>query len=286
VLPLNWEHPDAHAIYWAALGLQRASGKEYSIDELNTDRIVFHSIQNLYRRGKMIVYTSRIPAENDPCNIIERESVFLFPDLRMFDRYDQALRALTGKYAELEGNVESLQNAHRNMLKHAILLFYQAGHMDKAIEIYNTLRKEYPQDTDVHVSLAEYVRTRFINELASIGINDAAEIITLMLQETYYRYAVHDDDEAFGREKMAREVYDHYQKQYEGEGTDRVVLPDFNVLRYVGISSFLNDMRYPDFIRRDLIERIRVERPELYEKLNQQHEYFMQEMEKQESTQQ
>jgi hypothetical protein len=172
------------------------------------------------------------------------------------------------------------------MLKHAILLFYQAGHMDKAIEIYNTLRKEYPQDTDVHVSLAEYVRTRFINELASIGINDAAEIITLMLQETYYRYAVHDDDEAFGREKMAREVYDHYQKQYEGEGTDRVVLPDFNVLRYVGISSFLNDMRYPDFIRRDLIERIRVERPELYEKLNQQHEYFMQEMEKQESTQQ
>lgn len=286
VLPLNWEHPDAHAIYWAALGLQRASGKEYSIDELNTDRIVFHSIQNLYRRGKMIVYTSRIPAENDPCNIIERESVFLFPDLRMFDRYDQALRALTRKYAELEGNVESLQNAHRNMLKHAILLFYQAGYMDKAIEIYNTLRKEYPQDTDVHVSLAEYVRTRLINELASIGINDAAEIITLMLQETYYRYAVHDDDEAFGREKMAREVYDHYQKQYEDEGTDRVVLPDFNVLRYVGISSFLNDLRYPDFVRQNLIERIRVERPELYEKLNQQHEYFMQEMEKQESTQQ
>lgn len=234
----------------------------------------------------MIVYTSRIPAENDPCNIIERESVFLFPDLRMFDRYDQALRALTEKYAELEGNVESLQSAHRNMLKRAILLFYQAGHMDKAIEIYNTLRKEYPQDTDVHVSLAEYVRTRFINELASIGINDAAEIITLMLQETYYRYAVHDDDEAFGREKMAREVYDHYQKQYEKEGTDRVVLPDFEVLRYVGITSFLNDARYPDFVRQNLVERIRVERPQLYEKMRQQHEYFMQEMEKQESTQQ
>ena len=129
VLPLDWTLADAHAIYWAALGLQRASRQEYSIDELNTDRIVFHSLQNLYRMGKMVIYTSRIPAKNDPCNIIERESVFLFPDLRMFDRYDQALRELMKKYAELEGNVESLQSAHRNMLKRAVLLFYQAGHM-------------------------------------------------------------------------------------------------------------------------------------------------------------
>jgi hypothetical protein len=286
VLPLSWTHPDAHAIYWAALGLQRASRQVYTIDELNTDRIVFHSLQNLYYQGKMIIYTSRLPAGNDPCNIIERESVFLFPDLRMFDRYDQALRALVEKYTGLEGNVESLQSSHRNMLKRAILLFYQAGHIDKAVEIYNTLRKEYPQDTDVHVSLAEYARNRLINELASIGINDAREIITLMLQEAYYRYAVRDDDEAFGREQMARQVYDHYQKQYEDEGTDRVVLPDFEMLRYIGITSFLNDLRYPDFVRQNLIERMRVERPQLYEKLNQQHEYFMQEMEKQESTQQ
>ncbi len=287
VLPLNWEHPDAHAIYWAALGLQRASSQEYSTDELNTDRIVFHSIQNLYRRGKMIVYTSRLPAKNDPCSIIERESIFLVPDLRMFDRYDQALKALQKKYTELGSNVESLQNAHRNMLKRAVLLFYQAGHMNKALEIYNTLRKEYPQDREVQVSLTEYARNRFINELAMIGMSDAREIVILMLQEAYYRYAVGDDDEAFGREKMAREVYNYYQKEYGlEEGIDRIALPDFEVFRYIGITSFLNDMRYPDYIRQNLIDRIRIEMPQLYEKLKQQHEYFIQEMEKQESAQQ
>jgi hypothetical protein len=287
VIPLDWEHADAHAIYWAALGLQKASREEYSLDELNTDRIVFHSIQNLYRRGKMIVYTSRVPAENDPCNIIERESLFLFPDLRMFDRYDQALRALKQKYAQIEGDLGSLQTAHKNMLMRAVLLFYQAGHTDKALEIYNTLRREYPQQKEVQVPLIDYVRNRLVNELASLGLSDAREIITLMLQEAYYHYAVHDDDEAFGREKMAREVYDHYQKEYEGkESTDRVSLPDFEVLRYIGITGFLNDARYPDFIRRSLVDRIRIERPQLYEKMKQQQEYFMQEMEKQESTQQ
>lgn len=286
VLPLDWTLPDTHAIYWAALGLQRASSEDYTIDELNTDRIVFHSSQNLYRAGKMVIYTSRIPEKNDPCNIIERESVFLFPDLRMFDRYDQALKAVMKKYAELEGNVESLQNAHKNFLKRAVLLFYQAGHMAKAIEIYNTLRKEYPQDADIQVPLGEYARNRLINELTTMGFTDITEILTFMLQEAYYRYAVHDDDEAFGRERMAREIYDQYQKQRGGEGVDRIPLPNFEVIRYIGITSFLNDLRYPDFVRQNLIERIRIERPELYEKMNQQHEYFMQEMEKQESTQQ
>ena len=286
VLPLNWTLADVHAMYWAALGLQKGGRQEYSIEELNTDRIVFHSLQNLYRMGKMIVYTSRVPAKNDPCNIVERQSVFLFPDLRMFDRYDEALRVLMGKYAELGGNVESLKNAHSNTLKRGVLLFYQAGHISKAVEVYNTLQKDYPEDEDIHVPLAEYARNRLVNELKAMGFDDAREIITLMLQEAYYRYAVRDDDEAFGREKMAREIYDYYQKQYIKEGVDRVVLPDFNVLRYIGISSFMNDLRYPDFVRQNLMERIRIEKPDLYEQLKRQHEYFMQEMEKQEGLQQ
>ena len=288
ILPLNWTLADVHAIYWAALGLQKGGRQEYSTEELNTDRIVFHSLQNLYRMGKMIIYTSRIPAKNDPCDIVDRQSVFLFPDLRMFDRYDQALRASMKKYTELGGNVESLKNAHKNMLERAVLLFYQAGHIGKAVEIYNTLQKEYPQARDIHVPLAEYARKRFVIELAAMGFSDAREIITLMLQEAYYRYAVRDDDEAFGIEKMAREVYDYYQKQNEGElvDVDRVALPDFDVFRYIGVSSFMNDLRYPDFVRQNLMERIRIERSDLYEQLKQRHESLMQEMEKQEGSQQ
>ena len=184
--------------------------------------------------------------------------------------------------------MESLRVAHKNTLKRGVLLFYQAGHISKAVEVYNTLRKDYPQDEDIHVPLAEYARNRLVNELKAMGLSDVREIITLMLQEAYYRYAVGDDDEAFGREKMAREIYDYYQKQYGNEvvGVDRIALPDLNVLRYIGISSFMNDLRYPDFVRQNLMERIRIERPDLYEQLKQQHEYFMQEMEKQEGSQQ
>ena len=288
ILPLDWTLPDTHAIYWATVGLQKASSTEFTIDELNTDRIVFHGIQNLYRQGKMVIYTSRVPSKDDPCNITERESVFLFPDLRMFDRYDQTLRKSMIKYSKLgNGDIETLKVGQRNMLKRSVLLFYQAGHIDKAKEIYTALREEYPDDRQLQMPLFDYVRGRLVSDLSAMGITDVGETLALLLQEAYYHYAVHDDDEAFGRERMAREIYDAYKKRgLKEEGADRVTLPDFEVLRYIGITSFLNDQQYPDEVRQNLVERIRVEKPELYEKMNKQHEYFMKEMEKQESPQQ
>ncbi|MBU2597064.1 MAG: hypothetical protein KJ757_05860 [Planctomycetes bacterium] len=286
VLPLDWTLADVHAIYWASLGLKNAGGDKYSFEELNTNRIVFHGLQNLYTRGKMIIYTSKTASQNDPCSIVEQGDVFLSPDLRMFARYDQALRALMTKYAEYRTDPNILEVPHRNMLKRAVLLFYQAGHTDKARQIYNTLRKEYPEDREIQVSLTEYARNRLINLLTTIGYSNATEIITLMLQEAYYRYAVYDDDEAFGREKMAREVYDYYQPNSNDEEANRIALPDFDIMRYIGLTGFIKDSRYPEDLRQNLLERIRTERPELYEKMKKQQETVIQKMQQQEGTQQ
>jgi len=285
VLPLDWTQADVHAMYWAALGLERASKEEYSFEELGTDRIIFHSIQNLYTRGKMIIYTSHVPSKYDPNEITEQESMFFYPDLRMFDRYDHLLRVLKEKYRKQGAEDDILEVPHRNMLKRAVLLFYQAGHIDKALQVYNSLRKDYPKDPEIQVPLTEYARTRLFSELKDIGLADATEIISLMLHEGYARYAVHDDDEAYGREKMAKEVYDYYQKNYGDEGVDRVLLPDFGVLLYIGLSSFINDARYPEDMRLNLVLRIQNERPELYEKLKQQETAVMQELEKQQQEQ-
>ena len=62
--PLDWRHPDVHAIYWAVQGLRVAGKKdvvkmgkgEYPVDEINTDRVVAHSLQNLFRYGKIFIY--------------------------------------------------------------------------------------------------------------------------------------------------------------------------------------------------------------------------------------
>ena len=95
----------------------------------------------------------------------------------------------------------------------------------------------------------------------------------MSLREAYFRYAVHDDDEAGGREKWAKEIFNIYQKIFHDDLEEeilRVDLPDFEMLRYLAFLGFMNDPYYPDYLRRSLLGRIQLERPELFEKLQNQ----------------
>ncbi len=264
--PLNWEHTETHAIYWAQLGLERAGKpEEYSFDEKNTDRIVFHSLQNLYRRGQIIIYP--VP-EREP-------SVYLRPDLRMFDSCDRAWTERIDKYESFEGgNPKGIYNGYRNMLINAVGMFYQGGHIKKAGEIYLKLRKRFPRE-EFNVPVKIFVRKRIAEEMKSITINDATELILMSLREAYFRYAVHDDDEAYGREGWAKEVYNIYVKEYSEEDVLRVDLPSFEMMRYLGFIGFMNDNYYPQNLRRNLLSRMEVERPGFIEELKKQDAVFI-----------
>ncbi len=95
----------------------------------------------------------------------------------------------------------------------------------------------------------------------------------MLLREAYVRYALHDDNEAFGREKMAEEVRQHYMEKFPD--TPRIDLPEMPVLRYLALRDFLNDWQYPPNLKNNLLGRIKVERPELYEELKRQQEILL-----------
>ncbi len=272
--PLDWRHPDSHAIYWAVKGLQVAAKEEsrqIGMAETNTDRIVAHSLQNLFRNGKIFIYN--LPAEGSSDSSSQKKEIFLRPDLRMFEPCNEARLATLEKYKDLSKSIyASLQDGHRNMLKNAVLSFYQAGHRRQAQKIYNQLRKLYLLD-EFKAPLVVFARNRLREELRTIGVNNAKEIILTMLREYYFRYAMRDDDEAAGLENMAEEAYDIYYKSIEPE--ERIALPDFKLLRYLALIDFLNDQQYPPDLRRNLLGRIKIERSGLFEQLMQQEEEML-----------
>ena len=94
------------------------------------------------------------------------------------------------------------------MLKNAVLLFYQAGHKNYARRIYNELRKRYPERKELKVPLIQFARKALIQQFNDMTIHDAREMIVMMMSEAYFRYALHDDDEVFGREQMVKEIYE------------------------------------------------------------------------------
>ena len=278
--PMDWRHPDCHAIYWAVKGLRilaQKQGRKITPSETNADRIVFHSLQNLFRNGKIFVYELQVPSpqqesSDQPQKPRIYKEVFLRPDLRMFDSYNTSFLTGIEKYKADgdEGRTVSLQNGHRNMLKNAVLSFYQAGHIAYAQKIYNELKELYPLP-DFDVPLVEFAHKRLFEELETIGINDAKEQITLLLRESYYLYAIRDDDGAFRSEKLAEEVWNYYLKKHD-DPEFRINLPDFKLLRYFGLIDFLNDRQYPAYLRQNLLGRIRIEKPELFKLLEAEEE--------------
>jgi hypothetical protein len=279
-LPLDWRHPDAHAIYWGVKGLQIAAQNEsrkLDITETNTDRIVGHSLQNLFRYGKIFIRDMKldipVKGSQEKKTQIFKE-VFLRPDLRMFDPYNESVLAILDKYKDDRGTLISLQNGHRNMLKNAVLSFYQSGHKKKAQQIYNELRRLYDLP-EFKVPLIRFADNRILEELKNIGLNDAREQVVMLLRESYFLYAIRDDDAATGKESLAKEIYDYYQGKYLDE--NRIDLPNFNLLQYFALMDFLDDMGYVPSLRLSLLSRIEIERPDLAKKLQP----WKQEIEKQ-----
>ncbi len=291
-LPFDWRHADVHAIYWAVKGLREAGNREpgengYSIDEENTDRIVAHSLQNLFRYGKIYIYDVKKEDISQQTQNFEKASVpqttkeiFLRPDLRIFDSYDKTIRKIILKYADPNDNFQdSHETQHRNMLANALFSFYQAGHRRQAQRIYDEVRKLYPREEFSNPSVEVYAKKRLKEEIDQMSITDVREMVLFMLREAYFRYAFRDDNEAFGLEQMAEEIYKAYQAKYGDE--ERMRLPEFEILRYNAIIDFFNDQEYPLTMRQSLLARIKIERPQLAEQFSRIEQQMLQESQQQ-----
>ncbi len=56
---MDWRHADCHSMYWALKGLDIAKqekDREIDAQEVNTDRMVLHSLQDLFRNGKIMIF--------------------------------------------------------------------------------------------------------------------------------------------------------------------------------------------------------------------------------------
>ncbi|MCL5280892.1 MAG: hypothetical protein M1376_13415 [Planctomycetes bacterium] len=289
--PFDWRHPDSHAIYWAVKGLEIArqqEDREIGMQEVNTDRMVLHSLQNLFRYGKITIlqgWERRAPkadAGNEKVQMVARKDIFLAPDPRIFASYEKAYREVYQKYVKDRGRDESFANGHRNMLKNAVLVFYQAGLKGEATKIYNILRKEYALD-EFKVPLEQFARNRILEEMDGLGIIDASEQIMSLLINAYGLYAVGDDNASAANEQLAQQVWDHYYATF-GDN-ERINLPPIRVLRYAAVRQFLGSDAYPDYIRAGLLARIEREKPQLMKELQQTDKEVRQQIEELQKTQ-
>ncbi|WP_428387494.1 hypothetical protein [Mucisphaera sp.] len=151
--PLDWRHPAAHAIYWAALGIERTRVvfDQDRYDILNTDRQVIHGLQVLMFSGR-VTY--------DPF----AGTVDQLPDPRFIEPYELAVYEGSERSGEVdldrEGVISQFASGYENFLHKAIVYSYLYGDVDQAQNYYQKARSEFSDnhmDGRYTLALEEFV---------------------------------------------------------------------------------------------------------------------------------
>lgn len=194
--PLDWRHASSHALYWALRGaeegLDRVNNEDF--DLTNTDRLVLHAAQELFRWG-------------DVHYDLLTDSYFALPSEDFLPLYGQLL------YEELQQRARWFEDRARpftqyglgyeNFLRDAVRFYYRAGKLDKAQERYEELRNfeglniNDPEKLQLELSrpLEEFVRTDLRERMGSPQV--AIQEIDGSLRTAYAKGLLRGDRQMF-----------------------------------------------------------------------------------------
>ena len=133
--PFDWRLPEAHAIYWYALGLDKASNnpdkiKPSDIDLMQLRRGIYQTEQQAFRHGHMIV--------NPFMRMVE-----LAPDLDLIPKANDSYLKMYAEEPDA-GQKNSILQGHRNFLRDAVKYLYQNNRMAEAAKWFKYLGEKYP----------------------------------------------------------------------------------------------------------------------------------------------
>jgi hypothetical protein len=256
--PLDWRLPEAHAIYWGALGLEKAKenpGKVKADDLITLRRIVYQSMLQAFHHGRIIT---------DPYS----QTYALGPNLDLIpkvnDTYETQMR-------EDEANRDHIATAHRNFLRDAVYFLYENNRVAEAAKWYRLLGEKYPDKPILDkapksfprtLTLDEYAVARVQSEIGDSSQERTTAVIEGMLARAYYELALGHDDRYAGFKLLAGKIYEHFTAEISGvkSNLQRMGLPPFADLNRTVLGQLLDPQRGLPYAARAVI-RSQLEMP-------------------------
>jgi len=221
--PLEWRLPEAHAIYWAAKGLEAAKANPSKInpeDLITLRRVVYPSLQLSFHRGRLVM------------NPIE--GLFEFgPHLDIVPKVNEAYEQMAEDDAKMRDHI---LKAHRNFLRDAVYFLYVNNRLDSAGYWFKYLGTKYPDKPILDnkpnsfprtLTLDEYAVGRVAEDVAETSPDRIKSAVEGMLVNAYRSLAIDDDDGYQGYRNLARQVWTTYMSKIPKERLAAIGLPPF-----------------------------------------------------------
>jgi hypothetical protein len=209
--PLDWRVSEASAIYWAALGLERAKeypGEVKDFDLAQLRRSIYQSIQQAFYHGRLVI------------NPFDKSYDF-YPDLDLVSKANDAYEI---EYAE-ESNPsqkDGFKHAQRNFLHDAVYFLYVDNRVAEAAKWFRYLGQKFPDqpllDTDTNslpsqMTLDQYAVACVQEDFGTASQERTTAAVEGLLAHAYAALALGQEDQYAGYKLLAAKVYEHYRDQ-------------------------------------------------------------------------
>jgi hypothetical protein len=249
--PLDWRLPEAHAIYWASMGLDQAAKHPDKVkpeDLIQLRRVVYQSMLQTFDHGAII--------DNPFIKDIE-----MGPNVPLIPKVNDAYEAFM---AEDTNNTAHIAVAHRNFLADAAYFLYEQNDMPDAARWYKLLGQMYPDKTLLDSDPNSFPRNLTLDDFAVGRVNqdvhDTSENNTVaalegLLIRSYEALALGDYDRYIGLRLLAQKVYTKYQAQADKYEKDfnRTKLPPFKDINQVVLDRLLDPQKGLPYAARAII---------------------------------
>ena len=232
--PLEWRLPEAHAVYWAALGLEKAKESPTKIkkeDLINLRRSIYQSMQLSFQRGHLI---------NNPMVKID-----FGPNLDIIPKvsaaYDQA-------YEDEPNMRDNISRAHKNFVRDAIYFLYTNDRIEEASKWWNYLGEKWPKEAALtrsrnalpsKITLDDYVFDRVQEDIGETDRNRLKAELEGFLVRAYTSMAFGEERRAVGFERLAALVRDTYANKTVTRG-ESIALPPLEEMKREVLSRLLD----------------------------------------------
>ncbi|HZW08082.1 MAG TPA: hypothetical protein VFF65_13245 [Phycisphaerales bacterium] len=229
--PLDWRHPASHAVYWAARGVEQGLNRVQTqnrsdFDFINTDRMVLHAVQELYRTG-LVQYDILLP-----------EYFAQFPSVDFIDSYDSIIDELIARENEQMAETKGVKmedrafrfysEGYENFLGDAIVMLFRRQQLDRAKAFQMKManfkgrnRNDIGRERIRNLPLADYV-VEVLHDRTSTP-NVALQEVYSSLQAAYVFGLLAGNEEVFNKnyEYAARFHKAYYDEQFRKTNVDR-----------------------------------------------------------------
>jgi len=237
--PLDWRLPEAHALYWAQIGLDEAKknpGNVKQDDLMQLRRVIYQSMQQTFYHGRLI---------SNPFD----KTHALAPNLDIVANASDAYLQMYAEEAD-QGQKDGILRAHRNFLKDAVYFLYGSNRSGEAAKWYKLLGDKYPDKTILdgdtnsyprNLTLDDYAVARVQLEIGDTSQTRTTDMVENLITQEYLAMSFGQNDRAQGFKLKATQVYQHYVTK-SGK-TERTQLPPYDILDRTVLNDLLDTQK-------------------------------------------